>query len=290
VEYSSKIGYDANEMAGFFETLQREGAKNSQGELPEFLSTHPNPGNRQTAVEKLAKEWKGKLNLSNAQVNRNNYLKRIEGLIYGEDPQQGYVENSVFYHPALKFQFDVPFGWQIQNTPSQVQMAAKDGKAIMVFTRAKGTSLKEAASGFVQQNGLTPLDAKEVNINGFPGLTVLADAPFQQGQALRTVSVFLQYGEFIYLLMGASASNDFDNYFNFFSRSQQSFRELTDVNKINKKPARIRIKTVHSSTTLEKALGQHSVDPSRYEEHAILNGMDLKEDVAAGTLVKVIGE
>jgi predicted Zn-dependent protease len=290
VEYSSRIGYDANEMAKFFETLEREGAKNSQGELPEFLSTHPNPANRQKAVEKEAKKWKEKLNLTSAQVNRDSYLKRIDGLIYGEDPRQGYVEKNVFYHPTLKFQFDVPLGWQYQNTPSEVQLASKDGKAIMILTATKGTSLQDVANNFMQQNGLKVVDAKEVNVNGLPGLSVVADAATQQGQVMRTLSTYVQYGEMIYLLMGATALNDFAGYSTLLNRSQTSFKELTDNEKINKKPARIRIKTINTSTTLDKALAQNQVDPKRFEEHAILNGMKLDDKVSAGTLIKVIAE
>jgi predicted Zn-dependent protease len=123
VEYSSKIGYDAKEMADFFNTLQRKGEEAGAQELPGFLSTHPNPGDRNTSVAKAAVEWQQKLNLTNAQINRNQYLQRIEGLIYGEDPREGYRENGVFYHPVLKFQFNIPANWNYQNTPTQVTMA-----------------------------------------------------------------------------------------------------------------------------------------------------------------------
>src|SRR5688500_4848049 len=83
VEYSTKINYDAQQMANFFNTLERKSAESGSGELPGFLSTHPNPGDRNRTVSQLAKEWKQKLNVSDPQVNRNTYLKRIEGLIYG---------------------------------------------------------------------------------------------------------------------------------------------------------------------------------------------------------------
>jgi predicted Zn-dependent protease len=113
--------------------VDRTGAE----ELPSFLSTHPDPGDRNVAVSQLATEWKQKLNLTNAQINRNSYLKRIEGLIYGEDPQQGFVESNVFYHPVLKFQFPVPMNWAFQNNPQSVQMGSKDGKAMLMMTLAK---------------------------------------------------------------------------------------------------------------------------------------------------------
>jgi predicted Zn-dependent protease len=291
VEYSSKISYNATEMAGFFKTLERQSAQSGQEELPTFLSTHPNPGDRYTTVNKLATEWKQKLNLSNPQINRNAYLKRIEGLIYGEDPKQGYLENSVFYHPVLKFQFSIPAGWQYQNTPAQVQLAPKDGKALMMMTMAKGSSLNEAASAFLQQNNLKAGDTKELTVNGLPALAVTADPIPQEGQqaqAIRTLSYFIKYGDGIYLLMGVSATNDFNIYQPMFTGTQQSFKELTDAEKINKKPERVQLKTVRTAGTLEQAFRENNVDEKRFEDFAILNGMDLKDHVDKGTLLKVI--
>jgi predicted Zn-dependent protease len=284
-------------MAGFFQTLERKSAGSGQEELPGFLSTHPNPGDRFVTVGKLATEWKQKLNLTNPQVNRNTYLKRIEGLVYGEDPKQGYLENSVFYHPELKFQFSVPSGWNYQNTPQQVQLAPKDGKALIMMTLAKGNSLQEAASGFLQQNNLQALDSKEINVNGLQAVAVLADVKPQQGQQqqqqqqqIRTVSYFIQYGQLIYLLLGVSSATDFNNYLSFFNTTQQSFKQLTDPSKLNKKPERVQIRSVRNSTTLEQALRDNKADTKRLEEFAILNGMKLTDRVDAGTMIKVISQ
>jgi predicted Zn-dependent protease len=297
VEYSSKIGYDAKEMAGFFLTLERKGEGSEGAELPEFLSTHPNPGDRNVTVNKLAEEWKTKLNLTNAIVNRNSYLQRIEGIVYGEDPRQGFLENSVFYHPVLKFQFPTPQGWNYQNTPQQVQLAPKDGKALLMMTHAPGKTLQEAASTFVQQNNLRVMDSKQTTVNGLQAIAIIADpAPAQgqqqqqqQQQAIRILAHLIQYGEAIYLMLGVSATADFNQFTPYFNNAMQGFRQLTDQSKINKKPERIRLKTVQTSTTLEQALRSSSTTEKRLQELAILNGMKLTDRVAPGTMIKVIG-
>lgn len=188
VEYSSKLGYDAKEMADFFITLERKGEGTEAAELPEFLSTHPNPGNRNITVTKLAAEWKQKLNLTNPIINRNSFLQRIEGIVYGEDPRQGYLENNIFYHPELKFQFPVPQGWNYQNTPQRVQLAPKDGKALMMMMLAPGTDLQQAANAVVQQNNLQVLESRQVNVNGLPAIAMVADVQQQQGPAAATAN------------------------------------------------------------------------------------------------------
>jgi predicted Zn-dependent protease len=291
VEYSSKIGYDAAEMAGFFSTLQRKSAGTEGGELPDFLSTHPNPEDRNVAVNNLSVEWKKKLNLTNPQVNRDSYLRKIDGIIYGEDPKAGYLENHVFYHPVLKFQFPVPQGWHYENTPQRVQMAPQDGKAIMMMTFAPGKTLDEAANAVVQQNNLQVLESNRVTVNGLNALSIVADVkPQQQGQAssARTLSYLIEYGGSIYLFLGASSPADFNNYSQTFSQTMRSFRQLTDAQKINKLADRVRIKSVRQSGTLQQALVNYKVPQNRLEELAILNGMNLTDRVAQGSLIKVI--
>ena len=291
VEYSSKLGYDARQMAGFFTTLERQGQQAGAAELPEFLSTHPNPGDRNVTVNQLAIDWQKKLNLTNPVSNRNAYLQRIEGLIYGEDPKQGFLENNIFYHPELKFQFPVPQGWNYENTPQRVQMAPKDGKALMMMTLAPGKSLQEAANAVLQQNNLQVLDSKQLTVNGLPAIAMIADpkpVQGQQQQAIRTLSYLIQYGNSIYLLLGVSATADFNQYTSYFTNTMEGFRQLTDVTKLNKKADRIRIKTVSGNKTLEQALRSYNIADKKLEQHAILNGMKLTDIVPAGMMIKII--
>ncbi|WP_181308937.1 M48 family metalloprotease [Rufibacter sp. XAAS-G3-1] len=297
VEYSTKIGYDASHMADFFQTLQRQGEQAGQGEIPEWQSTHPNPGNRYTTVHQLAQQWKQQTNATNLKEGRDSYLRMIEGLIYGEDPRQGFVENSTFYHPDLKFQFPVPANWNLQNSPQQVQMAPADGKALLFLRLAQGTSLEAAAQQMLQANQLQAVESKQVTVNGLPALAVIAQqAPQQQQQQvpqqqqaapIQALSYFIQYGGMIYNITGIAVATDFNTYFPAFSVTAQNFRPLTDQEKINRQPEVIRIKTVKTPGTLSQVLQSYKVPSKRFEELAILNGMLLTDRIAANTLIKV---
>jgi len=283
VEYSSKLGYDAHEMADFFNTLKR---KEGEARMPEFLSTHPDPGNRNKAVDKLADEWQKKLNLTNPKDNRNAYLQRINGMIYGQDPKEGFVENNTFYHPVLKLQFPIPAGWNYNNTPQSFQMAPRDGSAIMMLTLAKGQSLRDAASAAMQQYKLQPVDTREGTVNGMPALVVVADQKQEQG-TIRTLSYFIQYGGNIYHLIGAAAANRFNNYLNAFNGTMQNFSQLTDQEKLTRKPWKIRLVTAKGGT-LRDVLRGAGVPDGMLEELAVVNGMRLADQVASGTTIKVI--
>jgi predicted Zn-dependent protease len=295
VEYSTKIGYDASEMAGFFSTLDRLSSQSGQ-EVPTFLSTHPDPADRERKVAKLAAEWQRKAKTTDLAVNRDNYLKMIDGIVYGEDPKQGFVENSVFYHPVLKFQFSIPTAWQVQNTPQQVQMAPADGRAVMMLTLAPGNSLEEAAQAVLQKYQLQVVESKQDQVNGLPALALIADQQAQQQQQqqqgaqqrLRTLMYFIQYGGNIYNLIGATSQADFNAYAQLFQSTMGTFRELNDPDKLNKQAERVRVKPVPQNGTLAQALSSFRVDQKRMEELAVLNGMNLNDQVTRGMLIKVV--
>ncbi|HYG38474.1 MAG TPA: hypothetical protein VD908_07650 [Cytophagales bacterium] len=239
----------------------------------------------------MAAEWRKKTDATNLKVGRDSYLRMIDGLIYGEDPKQGFVENNVFYHPVLKFQFPIPSGWAYQNTPQQVQMAEKNGKAMMLLELAKGNSLENAGRAVLEKYQLTLVESKQETVNGLPAIAMIADQisqQQQQQQAIRTLIYLIQFGGNIYTMIGVSSSADFNGYFNAFQNTMKSFAQLTDQEKINKKPEKIRIKSVSQGGTMAQALRQQNVKEDRMEELAILNGMKLTDKVEKGMLFKVV--
>ena len=287
VEYSSRIGYDATEMAGFFKTLERQQTVAGGEKVPEFLSTHPSPEERNATVTKLAIEWKNKLKMTNAKINRETYLKRIDGLILGEDPKQGFVESNFFYHPLLKFQFSIPSGWKLQNTPQQVQMAPQNGEALLMLTLGAGTSLEDAAQKTLEQFKLQLVESKKETINGLASLLMVADQKQEKG-TIRVLSALIQFDANIYSMMGISEISKFSSYESAFLSTIRNFKELKEAEKLTRKPEVVRIKTVPQQMTLQTALQNFNMPTTRFEELAILNGMLLSEQLGKGTLIKVI--
>src|SRR5688572_43012 len=116
--YMTNAGYDPGEMAEMFRTLERLGAgSESEGRVPGWLSTHPDPGNRvQATMQKIAATSLP----AGLKVERDAFLQRTQGIIFGENPRQGFFRQSQFLHPDLKFQLDFPSGWKTQNTMTAV--------------------------------------------------------------------------------------------------------------------------------------------------------------------------
>lgn len=290
VEYSTKIGYDAKEMADFFETLERSSAQAGATEIPNFLSTHPSPAERQETVAALAAEWKAALPQDNYEVGRESYLSMIDGMVYGADPKQGFFEDNMFYHPVLKFKFGVPMGWTKINSPQAVQMAPKEGGAAMIFTLAQGDNLQAAAQQVVDKYQLQVIESEETTVNGLPAIAFVAEQPAQQQGAagVRVLNYLIQYDGNIYSILGASDANNFSNYASTFNEVAKSFNRLTDPEKLNREPMRIDIVRVSRTASLEQVLVQNGVSRDMLQEVAILNGMPLNTQLESGRSIKVI--
>jgi predicted Zn-dependent protease len=295
VEYSSKISYDAHKMADFFQVLNKMSLAESQGGVPTFLSTHPDPGDRYNSVNQESTEWQGKLNNTDWKVNHENYLQMIDGIVYGEDPRQGYVEGTTFYHPELRFKYTYPTGWKYENLPTQVNMAPEDGSALMVFTLASQKTLETAADSTLLQLGLTLVEGRKTTVNGMPAIATVSKQVSQDQSSGQTstnlvLTYFIQYGNHIYVFHGISAEANFTKYSSTFETAMKTFSSLTDASKINVKPNKIMIRKVAKTGTLANAFTYYGVPQTKMKELALLNNMELTDNVQAGKLIKVIGQ
>jgi predicted Zn-dependent protease len=295
VEYSTKIGYDAHQMAEFFKVLYKMNLASDQGGVPTFLSTHPDPGDRYNSVNQSATEWQTNLKSTDWKINADNYLKMINGIIYGEDPRQGYVENNVFYHPEMKFKFTYPTAWQFQNSPLQVQMAPSDGNALILFTLSAQKTLKAAADSAIAQYGLTSASRKNITVNTLPAIATLSvqtstDQSTGAKSTNKILSYFINYNNVIYVFHGVSTEANFSTYSSAFESTMNSFAKLTDAARINVKPKKIIVRSVTRAGTLADAFTSFGAKQAQFAELALLNNMELTDKVAAGKQLKTIGE
>ncbi len=294
-EYASKTGYDAHKMADFFQVLNKMNMSESEGGVPTFLSTHPDPGDRENSVNQYATQWQQTLQNRNWKVNKESYLQLVDGLVYGEDPRQGFVEGNTFYHPELRFRYSFPNGWKFENSPIQVQMAPADGSALMLFTFAPGSNLQVAADSALLQLGVTVQERQNVTVNGLPAIATVSiqtgqDQSTGQQVSNQLLSYFYNLDGKFFVLHGLASSQNFSKLFPVMQMSMTSFGRLTDASKINVKPDYLRVKKVTRAGTVAETFRTLGVPADRYNELALLNNMELTERLAVGQLIKIVSK
>ncbi|VBB47484.1 putative Zn-dependent protease [uncultured Desulfatiglans sp.] len=287
VEYASKAGYDANQMAVFFETLERMNPSSDRSGLPEWFSTHPNPDDRMGAVRRKTAEWQGRLGARQYRVDRERYLMRIDGLVFGDNPREGYTAGGVFYHPDLRFQFPVPGGWTLQNTRQVVRVMSPRKDAALTLSVAAAGTPRDAAGAFVSQSGAQVVDSGEETVNGLRAVRLVSQVRTSQG-VLGVLSTFIQKDGKIFEFQGFCAAGSFSSYSPVFRQAVGGFQALRDSTRINVRPDRIRIVKAPSSGTLGQVLRTLGAPQDKVEEWALLNGGSVNTPVEKGALVKVI--
>ncbi len=286
VEYSSRAGYDATQMAGFFETLQRLNPEADKSGLPAWFSTHPNPPDRILNVQELSGRWKSRLGGSH-KIGREQYLRKIDGLVYGEDPGHGYVEDNVFYHPELGFKFPVPPKWVLTNAPREVKLRHPGGNALISLTLKQGGNPEQIAGRLIRETGAKVLESGTVRTGGLPAYRIKADIG-QTRDVIRLVSYFIQKEDYVYVFFGMCPYKQFRSYSQVIEATLRGFESLKGVSGLRVKPSRLRIRTVKQPGRLKKVLQRWGMPEDDCEKVAVLNGMNLSFFLREGSLLKLI--
>jgi predicted Zn-dependent protease len=285
--YALKENYDVRRMTKVFETLDRISQAGGGGKLPEWLATHPSPGNRIEHIEKMLDTVT--IDPSSVKTNREAYLRRIQGMTFGEDPRQGYFEGSHFYHPGMRFQLSFPEGWKTQNLPQAVVGLSPNQDAVVQLGLAGNASPSDAARQFLSQQGVQGGQASTSSINGFPATTSEFQAQTQEG-AIQGLVSFISFGGSTFGIMGYTPAGKLGTYGDEFERTIRSFSELRDQSKLNVQPAKMELVKLNRDMTLEQFNAQY---PSTIpiEQLAIINEVEDPASVLpSGQLVKrVVG-
>ena len=284
LRYMAREEYDPREMIEVFGVLDRVSSASGAGRMPEWLSTHPNPGNRQTHIQELI----AKTGASGSTVNRDAYLRRLDGMVFGDNPREGYFLGSAFYHPDLRFQLTFPRGFKTQNQRQAVAGVSEAQDAMVALTLTSGASPEEAARKFLSQQGLQAGRSGRDTIGGLPAYGGFFEVATEQG-ALRGQVAFVAYDGKTYRLLAYTPAARFASYQNAFDAAIRSFAPLRESRYLDVQPKRIDLVTVGREMTLAEFARAH---PSTVEVATIglINGVDANQTLARGTLAKrVVG-
>jgi predicted Zn-dependent protease len=286
--YALQGGYDVREMADVFASLQAIGDASGQSPIPTWLSSHPDPGERvQTAQRRV--QALDTVSFDRLASGRDTYLSQIDGLIYGENPRNGFFRNATFYHPDLRFSMTFPNGWRAQNLPSAVVAGSPEQDAAIELTLAEGSSPAAAASAFLNTQGIVAGQTVQEQVNGIPAVASTFQAQTEQG-VLQGLAAFFQHGGRVYRVLAYTPQERYGAYDATFRQALGSFDEVTDPAILNVRPNRVTIVRVQRTQTFAEFYRQN---PSSIpvEEAALINQLSSPSaTVQQGTMLKVVRE
>jgi predicted Zn-dependent protease len=248
----------------------------------EFLSSHPATPERVDNARLNARQYVAP---GPGAREKEEYLKAIGGMVYGEDPSEGFVRGRRFLHPKLGFTFQAPEGFALDNT-SQAVFGVREGGDQALRLDVVRVPAEQPLTDYLISGWIENIDAasvEEVTINGLKAATATAKG---DPWAFRLYAV--RFGSEVYRLIFAAkaVTPELDK---LFRDAIATFRRMTSAEIRQAKPLRLKVVTVGPNDTIERLAARMPVDRAA-ERFRVLNGLEPGRNINPGDKVKIVVE
>jgi predicted Zn-dependent protease len=290
IAIAARAGYDPYGAVRFLTSMGRNGELKSGSSTkthidpraPDFLSSHPATPERIKNAQNAAHQ----LAASAGERDKPDYLSGVDGMIYGDDPSEGFVRGRRFLHPKLGFTFVAPEGFGLDNTAQAVLGVRETGDQALrvdaVRVAAEQTLPEYLNSGWIEN--IDPKTLEETTINGLPAATATAKGD-QWVFRLYAVRFGTDVYRFIFAAKRMNAEVDHT-----FREAVGTFRRMTIAESQAAKPLHLKIVTVAPGETVELLAARMATPDHALERFRTLNGLAPNERVNAGDQVKLVVE
>ncbi len=211
-------------------------------------------------------------------------MRRLDGMMFGENPREGFFQNASFRHPDMAFRMDFPQGWKTSNQKQSVGAMSPNEDAIVMLQLAPAPTAQQAAQKFFSQQGVESGETSRRQIGGFPA--VMSTFRVQtEGGYLRGLVAWIDYRERVFQILGYTPEARWNQYSNVFGASITSFGRETDPAVLNVQPSRLKIVDLNRTATLETLLRDYpsTVSPQTV---GLINNLQGAATLAAGDQFK----
>ncbi|MFN3473865.1 MAG: M48 family metalloprotease [Blastomonas sp.] len=287
VRYLSSAGYDPRALSSMLASLAAQQAidTRSQGSdarsVPEWASTHPDPARRVSRAATVASRFNG------TQRNRDVFLSRLDGLLYGDDPKQGLVQGREFLHPELGLKFAVPQGYAMQNGTSAVSISGQSAQAQFSMAPYSGDLTRYVDQAFRAVGGNQQLGYGQIQrttINGLPAAFATARVTANRQTLDVTVFAYSFADDRAYHFTAITPAGQG----NLFTPMYQSVRRLTGTEASAIRPRRLRVVSVQRGDSLQSLAGRMAYDDLKVERFLALNGLPSSAQLVPGQNIKIV--
>ncbi len=294
-KYLRQAGYDPHATVAMLEQLRRFGAFQESARnlkegrrIPEWQLTHPLTENRIARAREQA--GRSIAPPAAASAARRDYLRQIDGLLYGDDPQQGFILGQRFAHPVARIAFDTPPGFTMTNSPRAVLIEGPGGLRGEFGGGPIETGDLDAYTQTIVARylGKTPVEvvsSRPAQVHGVE--TLLTEARVSAGGAAYSVFLAAYRGEprqaYHFFLVSPQDTADRPA----ISRLLASFRQLTAAEAASLRARHLRAVTVGLGQDVATLASGMAADHP-LETFLMLNGLDRPGVVSPGDPVKII--
>lgn len=291
LRYSQRAGFDLREGPEVFDLLDRASKVEGVGRLPNWLSTHPDPGARRNRIqEKVASLEAGGTSFEGTAINRDPYLQLLDGMTFGENPREGFFRGGEFLHPDMRFRFRFPDGWETANEKASVSGQSPGEDAVIQISLAGQDTVDAAVQAAFEEEGVERLRSWRREIHGTPASWNRFKMSQGEGEEdLEGTVVFLTHQGQVFQLLALSQAGAWSGYEPTVEKALASFDRLNDKPALNVQPRRLEVVRLPKAMTLEE-FNRRYPSTVPLEAVALVNHAEPATRFEAGQLVKrVVG-
>lgn len=290
IRYLHRAGYDTKAMAQFLNNLDRFSKFEAQeagqsAPAHSYFATHPQTDDRAAQAITSA----GTYAANAGETGRDAYLKMVNGMVFGDSAEQGFVRNNVFWHPGMNFTFSVPESFTLNNGSSEIIAKDKDTGTVVLFDSAASGGADVAT--YLRQNwmkGEALANVESIDINGKPAATAsFAGTVNNQPVTIRLVAVQWSQSS-IFRFQIAIPRGAESRVTEGLKRMTYSLRTMTESERQSIKPNRVRIVTAKAGDTAATLSSSQPYTRLNEERFRAINGLPAGQNVTAGQSYKVI--
>ena len=288
VGISARAGFDPYGASRFLTDMQRNADLKSTGGNDDahgldFLSTHPSTPDRVKNALANARQFSGP---GNGERDRAEYLADIAGMVYGEDPSEGFARGRRFLHPKLGFTFMAPPGFTLDNT-AQAVLGLKDGGGEAMRLDVVSVPAEQSLPDYLKSGWIENVDAssvEEFTVNGFSAATATAGG---ETWSFRLFAVRFGSDVYRFIFAAKSMTPAADHA---FRESIASFRRMSLKESAEVRPLHLKIVSVGGKDTVETLARRMAGVDHPLDRFRVLNGLGPKDEVKPGEKVKLVVE
>ncbi|MES1990034.1 MAG: M48 family metalloprotease [Pseudomonadota bacterium] len=289
VHYLAGAGYDPYAQGDFLAAMDENAkaealiAGKSETGQSDWLASHPATPQRVAAARREAQA--AQVPRGQGDRNREALFRAINGMVYGDAPEQGIVRGRSFIHPVHRFRFDVPQGYRIVNQSDAVYVSGPQ-KAQAKFDSGKNTSGQSVASYLanVWADGVALSPVERFTLNGLPAASATT---IINGFNVMLVAVEVPDGTVYRFLLGEPKSVSPRNQDGLVSIAA-SFRTISAAEAASVRPMRVKIVTVKAGDSIASLSSRMPFPDFQAERFRALNGLPAGAALHAGQSVKII--
>ncbi len=271
-QYLQACGRSSVALVELFDVLERL----DDDDASSWFATHPSFEERRSRLRGLARD------VPRRDPGHARYVEALAGLVYGDDPRDGFVAHGAYIVPALDVRIALPTTWPSRVAQRMLVSQSPQRGAFIVIARVEPGHARERLEAALAAGGFEGGEIDRIELSA----TQVTLAGFSLGSS-GGMFVELEREEAALVLVGVAPRENWTAFAEEIQRMIESFGPIDDAGLAQPQPRRLAVVRLDRASTLASVVdsGRSAIGVA---ELALLNAIPPTATLPGGTVLKTV--